>query len=111
MAILNFDYPKALRQASEIENVANSMRSLAHNGLENAYEAIANVWKGDSANVYLNHCRETKQLIINRAGALDALATRIRKTARIIEDAEQKALAAAATNSHSAGNAGGGSSW
>jgi hypothetical protein len=53
MAILNFDYPKALRQASEIENVANSMRSLASNGLDNAYEAIASVWKGDTANLYI----------------------------------------------------------
>ena len=89
--ILNFNYDLALRQASQIEGVAGEMRRLASGQMSNAIATIDSSWDGDTSNMFLRHCNETKQQIITRAVELENLAKRIRDVARILRDAEERA--------------------
>ena len=89
--ILNFNYDLAIRQATQIEGVAGEMRKLANVQMTNAIATIDASWDGDTSNVFLQHCNETKQQIATRAAEFENLARRIREVARILRDAEERA--------------------
>ena len=89
--IYNFNYNLAIRQATQIEEIAREMRSLANNKLTNAIATVDASWDGDSSTIFLRHCTETKQQIITKATDLENLARRIREVARILKEAEDRA--------------------
>jgi len=89
--IYNFNYNLAIRQATQIEEIAREMRSLANNKLTNAIATVDASWDGDSSTIFLRHCAETKQQMITKAADLENLARRIRDVARILKAAEERA--------------------
>jgi len=89
--ILNFNYDLAIRQASQIEGIASEMRKLANGQMNSAISTVDASWDGDTSNIFLRHCNDTKQQIITRAGELESNAQRIRNVARILRDAEERA--------------------
>ena len=88
---LNFNFNQAIRQAAQIEAIASEMRSLANGKLTTANATVNASWDGDTSNLFLNHCEETKKQITARATDLDNLARRIREVARILQEAEDRA--------------------
>ena len=86
--IQNFNYNQAIKQASQVEEIAREMRSVANSKLSNAIATIDASWDGDTSNLFLRHCNDTKQQIAARASELDNLAHRIREVARIRREAE-----------------------
>ena len=130
MAIMNFDYSKAIGQANEVDRIANEMMSISESKLENALESLKNSWSGTSADQFMRYCNRTANDIRNEATKLRDFARRIRRVAKIIEDAEQRAKQAQRdaerrareadaqrraqeenANMSGGGGGGGGSSW
>ncbi|MDR1605189.1 MAG: WXG100 family type VII secretion target [Gracilibacteraceae bacterium] len=89
--IYNFNYAKAIGQASQIEAVADDMRNLASGRLRGALDSINAAWDGETSKLFLRHGEETKQRITARANELTKLAERIRQVARILKEAEERA--------------------
>ena len=90
--VLNFNYNLAIRQATEIEEIARSMRSLANGKFSTAIATVDASWDGDTSAIFLRHCAETKQQITTKATELENLARRIRDVARILKEAEERAM-------------------
>ena len=88
---LNFNFNLAARQATQIEDIASDMRSLANDKMTNAIATIDASWDGETSNLFIRHCDETKKQIISRASDLDSLARRIREVAKILREAEERA--------------------
>ena len=85
---VNLNFNLAIRQATQIENIASGMRSLANDKMTNAIATIDASWDGETSNLFLRHCEETKKQITLRAAELDNLAQRIKEVARIMREAE-----------------------
>jgi uncharacterized protein YukE len=91
MAIMNFNYDQAMRQANQIEEIARDMESLANQRIRGAMDHIGAIWKGEAASRYLSHCDQTRNDIQAKASGLKETATRIRNTAKILKEAEDRA--------------------
>jgi WXG100 family type VII secretion target len=91
LAILNFNYDKARQQAQRVEETADQLRALANNQMANAIASINASWDGESSNLFLRHCEETRARMLTRANELTEIASRIRKVAQILHDAEMEA--------------------
>lgn len=91
MAIMDFDYNRAIRQANEVDQIADEMMSIADNKLGHAVETLNLSWDGTSADQFLGHCRNTMNDIKSEAKKLKNYASRIRNVAKILEEAEQRA--------------------
>jgi WXG100 family type VII secretion target len=92
MAIMNFNYERALRQAGQMDEAANEMENLANQKLRGAADHIAAVWQGAAATDYLRYCERIRNDIRVKADSLKETAERIRKAARILKEAEERAL-------------------
>jgi hypothetical protein len=89
---MNFNYDQAIRQANKIEEIARDMRNIADQKLRDTIESIGAVWQGNAANLYLRHCGGTRDGISKCAGELMDAAGRMRSAARILHEAEMRAL-------------------
>lgn len=120
MAIMNFNYNQAISQAGQIEAVASEMLTVANRQLQNTLDSIGVCWRGETASQFLRSCATTQEDVRAQAKKLQELASRIREVARIIKEAEERALeiqrqqeaaarrAAEAARSASASGSGGG---
>lgn len=86
--IWNFNYDKAIRQAEQIESVVGNMNTLANSTLGGAIGAVNAAWDGASSDLFLRHCEETKEQILEKARQLAQAASKIREVARILREAE-----------------------
>lgn len=124
MAILNFDYGKAIRQADNIDAVASDMLNVANNQLQKTLDSIGACWQGDASRQFIGYCTSAQDDIRKQAKNLQDLAQRIRRVARTIKEAEERARelqrqkeaaaaaeAAARKNKPSSGDGGGGGAW
>ena len=89
--IWNFNYNLAIRQATQIEEIAREMKSLANGKFSTAIATVDASWDGDTSNIFIRHCTETKQQITAKATELENLARRIRDVAKILKEAEDRA--------------------
>ena len=86
---LNFDYNRSIRYINEIEDIAREIKTHVNSEMESTIGSIKASWDGDSANIFVKHCSETKQQITARAAKLDDLAKKMREIANIIREAEE----------------------
>ena len=103
--IQNFNYTKAMNQASQVDTVANDMLSVANKQMQNTLDSIGACWQGEASRQFIGYCATTQADMRAQASKLQDLAKRIREGARIIRDAEEKATA---LQSQQAGATGGG---
>lgn len=108
-SILKFDYNKTMRQADELTQIAEDLKSAASGKLVSAKEAIKGSWTGETAAQYLQHLDETKALLDKRAKELTALAANIRKAARALKEADDTAKDAVGRSGGGSGGGGGSS--
>lgn len=120
MAILNFNYNQAIKQANQIDTVANDMLSVANKQLQTTLDSIGTCWQGDASRQFIGYCATTQTDIRTQAKKLQDLAHRIREVAKIIRDAEEKAkeiqgqqdaTAKLSSGGGSGGGGGGGRAW
>lgn len=91
MAIMDFNYNKAISQAKEIDNIAEDMLNVANKQMQNTVDSIGICWRGEASQQFVNYCESTQSDIRTQAKKLQDLARRIRDVARIIKDAENRA--------------------
>ena len=88
---LDFNYSRAISQASQMEDIAREMRSLVTNKLDKTYASINAAWDGECSDSYMSHCWDTSSRLTAKANELDSIASRLRTAARIIKEAEERA--------------------
>ena len=116
MAILDFNYSRAINQAKQIDDIANEMLSVASTRLQNSLDSIGACWKGESSQQFIGYCAGVQTDIRNQSRNLQNVARRIRDAAKIIRDAEMRAKElqrkeAAASSSGSGSGGGGGGTY
>jgi WXG100 family type VII secretion target len=109
MAIMDFNYGLAIRQANQVDEIAKEMQNIANRQLQSAVDSIEACWQGDASKQFLGYCTTTQEDIRIQARKLQDLANRVRTVARIIEEAEQRAKEAQRRAAEAARSAGGGS--
>lgn len=92
---IEFNYSRAIRQAAEIDAVADDIDRLVKNNLHNTQAALSNAWTGEAATLYLQNLQQFGNDAAAESRKLRRIASKIRKTAKIIAEAEQEAKRAA----------------
>lgn len=91
MAIMNFNYGRAINQADQVDAIAEEMLKVANKQLQSTVDSIGASWRGEASKQFLEYCTSTQADIRTQAKRLQDLARRIKNVARIIEEAEQRA--------------------
>lgn len=91
MAIMDFNYNKAISQANQIDNIATDMLNIANKQMQTTIDSIGICWRGDASRQFINYCDSTQGDVRAQAKKLQELARRIREVARIIKAAEERA--------------------
>ncbi len=88
---IEFDFAQACRQASELEEIAGEIRTLANQKMSNSMQQLSANWKGDSASAFLKKNDLLRDDIADTAETLYSIAASIRTVARRIYEAEMAA--------------------
>ena len=104
VAIINFNYDKAISQAKQIEDIAGEMLSVANNRLQTSVDSIGSCWRGDASKQFLSYCGKVQNEIRDEARKLNDIANRIRDVSRTIRETEERAKAATVALSTSKGS-------
>lgn len=91
MAIMDFNYNKAISQANQIDNIATDMLNIANKQMQTTIDSIGICWRGDASRQFITYCDSTQSDVRTQAKKLQELARRIREVARIIKAAEERA--------------------
>ena len=91
MRQITFDYGKAIRQAEEVDRIAQDMRQIASRQMDTAAENLRVTWKGKAARQFLANLDRDRFAVMDRARELEELGKQIRSTAQIIREAETQA--------------------
>ena len=94
-ATIMFNFRRALQQADELDEIANSLSRLAKSDFESTMQNISINWKGENARGYLAKGEKLQGNMCFSANSLHSIASDIRNVARRIYNAEMKALAIA----------------
>ena len=89
--MIEFDFGQALKQASNLEDIAQEMKSLAKNRICDALQDISANWKSESATVFIRKSDSVRQDIAQTAEQLYEIAALIRSKAQEIYEADQAA--------------------
>lgn len=90
-ATIQLNYQKAIRQANQLEELADDLRNIANRNVDNALDQVAANWKGDSANMFLQKGNKAKNDLLSSARQLSNTAKAIRKAAENVRRAEIEA--------------------
>lgn len=88
---LNFDYAKAIGQAKQIEASADELKQVGNNELTKMLNDLPGIWAGEASTLYAQNLEKLKSEIQDEAKKLYDIAGNIRKTAKIILEAEEQA--------------------
>ena len=91
MAILNFNYNRAINQARQIETIASDMKNTADKDMQTAIDSIGACWQGEASRQFIGYCSGVQADIIKQANDLKNIAVSLRSAAKIIKEAEDKA--------------------
>lgn len=96
-ATINFNYQKAMRQATQLEDLANQLKRIANSDVDSALDQVAASWKGDSANMFIQKGNKAKNDLLQSSKQLQNTANAIRAAARALRNAEIRAKQIAET--------------
>lgn len=91
LSAIRMDFRKAKRQADELEDVAEAVKKLADQNLEETLEQIAANWTGDNSTNYVAKGKTLQGNITATAQSLEETAGAIREIAEVIYEAEMEA--------------------
>lgn len=92
---ITFNYNRAMQQASELDEIANSLSNLTTSDFEGTLQNISVNWKGENARQYLKKGERLQTDMRSTVRSLHSVASEIRTVAKRIYDAEMYALALA----------------
>ena len=93
MANINFNYNKAITNATEIDNIANDLENLMKNNLDTVTSDLDNIWQGEAASLIKTQFSSKREEIMSTVASLRQTSSDIRRAAAIIRKAEEDALA------------------
>ncbi|SDZ97443.1 WXG100 family type VII secretion target [Oribacterium sp. KHPX15] len=88
---IKMDFREARKQADELDEIADNLHNVAERDLEQAMTTLSSGWKGESASAYLVKVNKVKEKTNREVQDLHSIASDIRRTARIIYEAEMEA--------------------
>ena len=91
MALIEFDYDRAISQANRLENVAEDMKRLANSSVNNSLQEINASWTGENATAYIQKGYRLQEQISKTASELMIISESIRRVAERIKRAEDHA--------------------
>lgn len=94
-AAIMFNFRRALQQADELDEIANSLSRMSKSDFEGTMQNISANWKGENARQYLAKGDCLQENMNSTANSLHGIASDIRSVARRIYNAEMRALAIA----------------
>ena len=94
---ISMNYREAMQQARDLDALAEKVRSTANDKVEQSMQLLSSGWKGVNATEFLRKYGELKRQILDSARELNSIADDIRRTAKIVYDAEMAALQIALT--------------
>lgn len=97
---IELDFGQALRQADDIDAVADRLGNLSAGKFRENLDSLAAGWKGDSASMYITKGSRLQEQMNTTAKELHAVAADIRTLARRLYNAEMKAWNIAAHRSY-----------
>lgn len=106
---IKINYDNSKKKATKIEELAEQLRAIAKNDLDETLNMLSNEWKGESSTAFLHKGEALKDELLKTANLMDRNARSIRATAKKIYDTERAAIDL--IESHKKMNGGGGASW
>lgn len=97
---INFNYNKAMGQASELKNIAKSLQKIGDTELENCFGKVSKNWTGTNSEDYVKKGKKVQTKVSNSSKNISAAASAIESMAKSIYDAEMAALRAAQQRSY-----------
>lgn len=88
---IEMDFTRAISQAQELENLADSLSRIANNGVGSALLVLKNSWRGDAGGSIELAGKKTTADIYRTADDLIKVARNIRSTANLVYKAEKQA--------------------
>lgn len=85
---INFNYNKAMSQATELEDISKQLKNVANNTMEDVLNDVHVAWKSDSTPAYIKKGQKVEGDIRTTATNLNNIAQTIRTVARRVRDAE-----------------------
>lgn len=89
---IRIDFQNAIAQATALENLANDIERKVAGKLTQSAQSIHAAWKGESASQYINKTMDLCKQVQRTVTTLRDTASDIRRIAKQIYDAEQRAL-------------------
>lgn len=90
-ASIRFNYNKAIQQAKRLEELANQLNNLAKDNVASTLSDLSRNWNGDSASQFLSKGHKAQNDIVKTAKQLSETAAAIRRAAKRMRDAEERA--------------------
>ena len=100
-ATIQYNFAQAMRQADELDDLANQLTRLAENNVRNVMSNVQHNWEGESASIFLSKAEKSRNDIMQTARQMRNVASGIRKAARNVRAAEEQARQIALTLSNS----------
>ena len=100
LSSIRMDFTKALRQASQLEDISRTMRRLGNEKLEGTLQNLGQNWTGDNSLRYIGKGRQLEGKIIGTSNALMDIARTIRQIAQNVYEAEMRAWEIAHNRDH-----------
>lgn len=88
---IEMDFSKAKRQASDLERIANNLRTLSDKQMEDTLRTLEHNWQGDNSVKYTGKGRQLEEKIRKTSKALEDIAEAIRDIAQNVYEAEMRA--------------------
>ncbi|MDD2980431.1 MAG: WXG100 family type VII secretion target [Hespellia sp.] len=91
MGVIEFDFAKAHRQASQLENLGRQMQSMTDSAYGNTMQILSSSWKGAAAETYMKKAARQQEKMRQTAKQLCMTAEALRMAANTVRAAEEKA--------------------
>lgn len=88
---IEFNYSRAIQQASQIDGVANRLSQAASRDMDGILNELSRAWKSDSAPQYIQKGQKAGNDILDISRQLKKIADAIRTIAKQVRDAELEA--------------------
>lgn len=88
---IEMDFSKAKRQASDLERIANNLRTISDRQMEDTLRTLEHNWLGDNSVKYMGKGRQLEGKIRETSKSLENIAGAIREIAQNVYEAEMRA--------------------
>lgn len=89
---ITFNYNKAVKQAGELEEIAQEIRKVANDKMETSIQTVDKNWDGATSKKFVTKSKQLKSKVVDSADDIEKIASTIKTMAKAIYDAEMEAL-------------------